>query len=95
MPAQNDTPLHYDGASRAITHAEAERIAGDEYDSRGCQMLSRGADGGIHLRGDAYSPGAARGWADEQAGKLTRKIMAGECQFTVFYDRARDTFYCG
>jgi len=94
MPVTRTAP-HYDNAPRAITHAEAARIAADEYSSRGCAMLSGGADGGMHWRGDAYSPGAARGWAQEKARALVRKIMAGECQYTVFYDRARDTFYRG
>lgn len=89
------TALHYDGAARPITRDEAERIAAAEYASRGCGMLSAGSDGGMHWRGNAYSPGAARGWAEEKARALVRKIMAGECTHTVFYDRFRDTFYSG
>jgi hypothetical protein len=96
MPDTNDSrALHYDNAPRAIAHAEAARIAADEFSSRGRGMLSRGSDGGMHWRGDAYSAGAARGWAAESGRTLVRKIMAGECRFTIFYDRARDTFYCG
>lgn len=58
-------------------------------------MLSGGADGGMHYRGEAYSAGAARGWADEKARAHVRRILAGEARYTVFYDRARDAFYCG
>lgn len=87
--------LRYDRAPRAVTHAEAAAIAADEYAARGRGMYSRGADGGMHWRGDAYSAGAAEGWRGEQARGFVRKIMAGEARHTIFYDRARDTFYCG
>jgi hypothetical protein len=89
------TTPHYDGSPRPITPNEAQRIAGDEYASNGRAMLSRGSDGGMHFRGDAYSPAAARGWVDEQARALVRRIMTGECQHTIFYDRHRDAFYSG
>lgn len=87
--------LRYDGAPRDITTREAEAVAAREYDSRGCAMLSGGSDGGMHWRGDAYSAGAARGWAEEKRRAMVRRIMAGECRWTIFYDRHRDAFYCG
>ncbi len=91
----SSSALAYDGAPRPITLREAEAIAEREYDSRGCAMLSGGADGGMHHRGAAYSPGAARGWAEEKRRGMVRRIMAGECRWTIFYDSHRDYFYCG
>lgn len=87
--------LRYDGAPRPITEPEAEAIASGEYAHRGTAMLSMGSDGGMHYRGDAYSPGAARGWAEERRRAMVRRIMAGRCRFTIFYDGARDAFYSG
>lgn len=87
--------LNYDGASRPITLTEAEIIAAAEYTSRGTSCLSRGSDGGMHFRQSVYSEGAARGWAAEKGRAFVRRIMAGEAPHSVFYDRARDSFYCG
>jgi hypothetical protein len=85
----------YDGAPRAITHGEAIAIAAGEYDYHGTTCLHRGADGGMHFNQTVYSEGAARGWAGEKRRALVRKIMRGDARHTVFYDRARDRFYCG
>ena len=88
--------LHYDGAPRPITGEEAKTIAHAEY-VRGYDGIAcyRGADGGRH----AFSP-IRRGqdaitYLNVKRADLRRRIMDGECTHTIFYDRARDTFYCG
>jgi hypothetical protein len=89
----------YDGAPRPISPREAATIAADEYGyrrgDRDWMLLSRGSDGGMHYRGPAYSEGAARGWCNEKARGLTRRILAGEGRYMVFFDRARDRYYLG
>lgn len=67
-----------------VTREEAVAAAESEYGYRGCMMLSRGSDGGMHYRGDAYSPAAARGWAEEKRRGLVRRILAGECTHTLY-----------
>jgi hypothetical protein len=90
-----DVPLTFQPleAPRPITRPEAEAIAADEYAHRGRMMLSMGADGGTHYRGDAYSEAAARGWRDEKRRRLAARIMRGECPHTLTYGRGRDRFY--
>jgi hypothetical protein len=92
--------LKYDGAPREITAEEAKTIAHEEYVLRrsyGRHMVfSRGADGGMHLR---YTSNSRSGqdavvWMNTRRQDLRTRIMAGECTHTIFYNRARDTFYC-
>jgi hypothetical protein len=92
----------YDDAPRPITREEAEAIAIAEYtyrpnaaDSFRWLCVSVGADGGYHLRDTAYSEAAARGWVAEKRRALVRRILAGECRYTIFYNRARDAYYSG
>lgn len=88
-------PLAYDGAPRPITEEEARTIAHAEYviSSRGAAMY-RGSDGGFYpfdplrLRQDAVQ------YVNAKRRALRDQIMAGECTHTVFYNAARDTFYC-
>jgi hypothetical protein len=90
--------LHYDGAPRPITEDEARAIAHAEYVfGRGPNGVAcyRGADGGLH----AFSP-TRRGqdavvYLNHKRADMRERIMAGKCSHTIFYDRARDTFYCG
>lgn len=93
-----DVSLNYNDSPRPITQAEAEAIAEGEYGWRhscdGWIIWCRGSDGGTHFADTAYSEGSARGAAEERRRGLARRIMAGQCQHTVFYDRARDRFYC-
>ena len=88
--------LHYDGAPRPITEDEAKTIAHAEY-VRGFDGIAcyRGADGGTH----AFSP-IRRGqdaimYLNVKRADLRRRIMSGEAEYIIFYDSARDTFYCG
>jgi hypothetical protein len=91
--------LHYDGAPRPITEDEARDIAHAEYVIRSSGTdhlcLSRGADGGMHLRQSFTRSQAAILWTNTRRRDLRERIMAGKCTATIFYDRARDTFYCG
>lgn len=92
--------LHYDGAPRAITADEAKRIAHEEWTLVGprygqYRALSRGSDGGMHVR-ETFSRGQlAVTWVNVRRQDLRERIMGGKCTHTIFYDRARDTFYCG
>lgn len=91
--------LAYDGAPRDITAEEARRIAHAEHQlvSRNGRhhWLSRGSDGGMHLRESFTRSQAAVVQVNARRADLRERIMAGRCQHTIFYDRARDTFYCG
>lgn len=89
--------LNYDGAPRPITEDEAKQIAHEEYIIRGIgsstKFLSRGADGGYHLREQGRGQLMVT-VCNARRKDLRDRIMAGKCQNTVFYDRARDRFYC-
>jgi hypothetical protein len=90
--------LHYDGAPRPITADEAKEIAHAEHTvvSRNGRhhWMSRGADGGMHLRETFTRSQAAIVQVNTRRKDLRERIMAGKCQHTIFYDRARDRFYC-
>lgn len=89
----------YDGAPRPITEDEAKQIARDEYQlskSRGQHVcLSRGADGGMHVRETFERPLAAVVWVNARRQDLVRRLLAGDCTHTCFYDRARDRYWLG
>lgn len=90
---------HYDDAPRGITHDEAIRIALDEYPEpsrcdREWSVRSRGADGGFHARSWHANYTAAKEDVRARRAAFVVRILAGECQHTIFYDRARDAFYC-
>lgn len=93
------TTLRYDNAPREITADEARAIAHAEHQlsSRNGQhyWMSRGSDGGMHLRETFTRSQAAITQINARRNDLRERIMAGRCQHTIFYDRARDTFYCG
>lgn len=98
MTSPHMSTLRYDGAPREITEEEARKIAHEEHKivSRYGQhhWYSRGADGGMHLRESFSHSQAAIVQVNTRRKDLRERIMAGKCQFTIFYDRARDTFYC-
>lgn len=87
----------YDGAPRGITRREAILIARDEYvpwqGERGWYVTSRGADGGYHLRGEKMPRGEVTLACEKACAAFVQRIMAGECRYVIFYDRARDRFY--
>lgn len=86
---------HYDGAPRPITDEEAKIIAHAEY-VRGYDGIAcyRGADGGFHAFSPIRRGQDAIAYLNVKRADLRRRIMAGECTHTIFYDRARDVFYC-
>lgn len=92
------TTLHYDGAPRAITEEEAKTIAHAEYiigrGSDGCAMY-RGSDGGYYPFSPLRRRQDAISYVNVKRADLRRRIMAGECTHTIFYNAARDEFYCG
>lgn len=87
------SPLHYDGAPRAITRREAERIATRAYMCSGRLLLIREAGGALQQRGQAASGVAATAWRDDSRRDLADWIMSDSAQHIVFYDRSRDRFY--
>ena len=104
--SMTDTPsglaglhLHYDGAPRPITEDEAKTIAHDEYRMSGYgrdgMALYRGSDGGFYPFSPVRRGQAAIAYLNAKRADLSRRIMAGECTHTIFYNSARDTFYCG
>lgn len=93
--------LNYDGAPRPITADEAREIAHGEYQliklgEYGSRNYAghRGADGGMHLCEPTRKGQDAVSYINVKRADLRERIMAGKCQHTVFYDRARDRFYC-
>lgn len=94
-----DSLLHYDGAPRPITEDEAKTIAHDEYRMSGYgrdgMALYRGSDGGFYPFSPVRRGQAAIAYLNAKRADLSRRIMAGECTHTIFYNSARDTFYCG
>ena len=91
------TCLHYDGAPRPITEAEAKAIAHDEYvigrGSAGVAMY-RGADGGYYPFTPTRRGQDAIAYLNVKRRDLRERIMRGECTHTIFYNAARDSFYC-
>ena len=90
--------LHYDRAPRPITAPEARVIADDEYrvkrTDRGYIVQSLGADGGFYPRGHSFQRESdANADMVRRVDEYARRIMAGECPYTIFYDPARDRFY--
>lgn len=90
--------LHYDRAPRPITPAEARKVADDEYRIRrtenGWAVLSLGADGGFYPRGRTHTRKVdAITDMTRRADDYARRIMAGECPYTIFYNPAADRFY--
>lgn len=94
----NRSALHYDGAPREITEDEAREIAHAEYKMSSHygqhHVMSRGADGGYHLRETFTRSQAAVVWMNARRQDLRERILTGKCTHTIFYDRARDAFYC-
>lgn len=70
--------------------ATAERLAADEYRWRtnrdgDIMLLSRGADGGMHYRGDARSRREAHAWVERHRTALVERLLSGDCDnLTVF-----------
>jgi muramidase (phage lysozyme) len=89
------TDLHYDNAPRPITEDEAKTIAHEEYVLQRGYAAYSGADGGYHLFEPLRQRQDAVTYINVKRADLRRRIMAGECTHTVFYDRARDKFYMG
>jgi hypothetical protein len=87
--------LNYDGAPRAITEDEARAIAHEEYVLLRGYAAHRGGDGGYHLSEPLRQRQDAVSYVNVKRRDLRERIMAGRCTHTVFYDRARDAFYCG
>lgn len=86
--------LHYDGAPRPITEAEARAIAHGEYALLRGYAVHRGADGGMHLSEPMRQHQDAVAYINVKRKALRERIMAGKCIHSIYYDRARDAFYC-
>lgn len=90
---------HYDGSLRDITEAEALALSREEYQmiSQYGQhhVLSRGSDGGMHIRDTFTHSQAAIVWMNTRRKDLRERLLAGKCQHTCFYDRSRDRFWIG
>ena len=94
------TPPRYDGAPRPITVKEAVSIAHDEYPEpsrcdREWSVRSRGADGGYHARAWHANYTAAKEDLQARRAAFVDRILAGECEHTIFYDSARGAYYSG